>query len=250
MPPVAVHAVARAHSQRAIPRELDVSRPVANLPCAPFSALTLLAVLAACGSDRNDQPNADDAGTLDNPADGAVSHEASDAASAPDAAPDDAAAEVTLDDAGTEHDAGTEPVPELDAGRLEDGIPDGANIVKLVAPSVCTVELGYMFNCHFGPVVLEAPAASGGGQFKTRVVGHKQGDCSTQYPFVVELSADGILATKVSLFLNDETFLRRDDSAALSNLTVKEGSAFAGNAEYDVSCRVWLEVDFNVKIGS
>ncbi len=138
--------------------------------------------------------------------------------------------------------------PQADADPANDGIPQGPNIVTMVAPSVCRTINGHLRSCQFGPVTLQAPASPGPGQYKTRVLGHHQGDCSTQFPFVARLSADGVEPFTYHLFLNEQAILRRDDSAALASVLVENGSSFPGSGNYGLDCRVWLEVDFNVPI--
>ncbi len=118
----------------------------------------------------------------------------------------------------------------------------------MVAPSVCQTVNGHLRNCNFGQVTLRAAASPGPGQYKTRVVGHSQGDCSgSTFPFAAKLSADGVEPLTYILFWNEQAVLRRDDSAALTSLLAEKVN-YPVTGNYHLDCRVWLEVDFNVPI--
>jgi hypothetical protein len=210
--------------------------PLATVACA---------FMLGCGSSAESQPSRD-ASTGDS-----GFNRADDPGSQPDDAATDSrdgsASDAGPQDAGYgEHDA--EFPVERDAGQLEEGIPDADNIVKMVAPSVCERGSSYIYKCRFGPVDLAAPSLPTEGRFKTRVVGRRKGDCTTQFPFEARLSADGVAPFVYDLGDNDEVFLRRDDDAALASVHVEESSGFAGVPAYDETCRVWLEVSFNEPI--
>jgi len=169
-------------------------------------------------------------------------------------AQDDAAvADSTVEsaqDSGTQEDANASDANASDAEvpPVDDGIPVAPNVFPLVAPSLCTTQNGRMFECRYKPGHVDALSIPGSGQFKTRVSGHVKGDCTTQFPFVPWLSAEGVERFKYNIYENDHLWLRRDDSAAIASVNIENGSAFAGKENYSASCRVWLEVEFNVPI--
>jgi hypothetical protein len=161
-----------------------------------------------------------------------------------DAAGDGADAGVPVSPDASEVDGAT-PVPP-DAAPLADAASLPAGAIAIVSPDVCTLVNHHLRDCDFGPVTVTAPAPPAANPVKTVVRAHKAGDCSTQFEFAVRLSASGVDAIDTRLFLDPDPALRRDDGSPIDALTVEDVSPFAGVPVYDETCRVWLEVDWNL----
>lgn len=126
-----------------------------------------------------------------------------------------------------------------------DGGP-GIDIIELVSAGTCEQQNGRLVGCHVGHIVLKAPPPSENGPFMTVLHTEVRGNCSTPYPFEYSVQADNDPLVLFNPFNSSRMLTtRRVDRGAIGTLTVDNTSVWESKAAYEISCRIWLQVELN-----
>ena len=193
---------------------------------------TLLFTLAGCDDDAG--PTQSEAGSI------------ADLAAGP--APDLAAATNPSEDLAISPPSDLAIGPDLAGPYVPiDGGPN-VRIVEVVSPALCQSQNGHLRNCQAAAVTLDAPASMAPAPLHTDVQLKFTGNCSSQFPIARILQADAEPSAFFdSLFPKQQLSLRRLDRGPIAKLVITDAyPTWTSLANYDQSCRSWLEITFNL----
>jgi hypothetical protein len=146
----------------------------------------------------------------------------------------------------------SEPDGSTGALAADAGVPatamepsDGGPILfDLVSPARCQQYAGHLVHCAFDPLALEATATTQAAPVESTFTVTMSGDCSSQYPLALALSAAG--APTVLFHIEDRNaVVRRTDSGPIETINVLDGSPWTDVAAYDASCRISVSAQMN-----
>lgn len=116
----------------------------------------------------------------------------------------------------------------------------------LVSPSACTLSSGRLLSCAIATRTLDGlPMTSTAVPLRTTVTAVKSGNCSTQYPLELALSADGADSVTFQYISGGSTTIRRHDGQPIPRVTVTDTSPWTRFANFDSSCRIGLSIVSN-----
>lgn len=112
--------------------------------------------------------------------------------------------------------------------------------VDLISPNTCTLSNGRLFDCKIVSRTLSGALADTAVPLRTMVKVVKKGDCSTQYPLEVSLTANSEPAVKLYYLKTPEATLRGKAGRGISKVKVIDTSKWTKNLNVASSCRISL----------
>lgn len=152
-------------------------------------------------------------------------------------------------DAKADADSASPPVTEQDGGR-DASVPvsgsAGTITLTLISPATCDPQFGKLIHCHLPPVTVDAAAPLPPGLVYSELTRRNEGNCSTQYPLTLHVEAPDALPRSFDLTSGRTETLQRADGTALTGMTVSSDGPWLPYMVVGDSCRVYLDVRFNV----